>query len=306
MYAIVEIAGQQYKVEKDQQIFVHRLEGEEGSKVSFGNVLLTADGSKIEVGAPAVKGISVSGKILEHLKGDKVIVFKKKRRKGYKKSNGHRQYLTKVEITGFGKPSTSSAKKEDTTKKAEAPKATKEPAKGVYAPKASTKAVDKEPAKAAAPKATKSKSVEADDLTKISGIGPVFAKQLVDAGYTSYEHIAKITKEDIAKIDDIDGVNANKIESEDWKGQATVLNNFKKLLVNLGTAKKADNQDLTKINGIGEATEADLNEIGIYTYEQISKVLVKDMEYLSGISGVTRNTIETEEWVKQAKELMKK
>ena len=93
MYAIVEIAGQQYKVEKDQQIFVHRLEGKEGSKVSFDNVLLTANGDKIEVGAPAVKGVSVSAKILEHLKGDKVIVFKKKRRKGYKVKNGHRQYL---------------------------------------------------------------------------------------------------------------------------------------------------------------------------------------------------------------------
>ena len=103
MYAIVEIAGQQYKVEKDQQVFVHRLEGKEGSKVSFDNVLLTADGDKIEVGAPAVKGVSVSAKIVEHLKGDKVIVFKKKRRKGYKVKNGHRQYLSKIEITGIGK-----------------------------------------------------------------------------------------------------------------------------------------------------------------------------------------------------------
>lgn len=220
MYAIIEIAGQQYKVEKDQQIFVHRLEGKEGSKVSFDNVLLTADGDKIEVGAPAVKGIAVSGTILEHLKGDKVIVFKKKRRKGYKKRNGHRQYLTKVEITGFGKPSASAAKA--TPKKEEAPKATKEPAKGTTAPKATKKAVEKEPAKAkAAPKA-KAKT-EGDDLTKISGIGPVFAKQLAEAGYTTFEQISKITKKDIAIIDDIDGVNANKIESDDWVGQAKEL-----------------------------------------------------------------------------------
>ena len=221
MYAIIEIAGQQYKVVKDQQIFVHRLEGEEGSKVSFDNVLLTADGDKIEVGAPAVQGIAVSGTILEHLKGDKVIVFKKKRRKGYKKRNGHRQYLTKVEITGFGKPSAKTSKA--TPKKEEAPKVeAKAPAKAVDAPKAATKPVEKAPAKAKAASKAKAKAT-GDDLTKISGIGPVFAKQLVDAGYATFASIAAITKKDIAIIDDIDGVNANKIESDDWVGQAKKL-----------------------------------------------------------------------------------
>jgi len=98
MYAIVEIAGQQFKVEKDQSIFVHRLEGEEGSSVDFDKVLLIEDGKKINVGTPVVEGAKVSAKILSHLKGDKVIVFKKKRRKGYRKKNGHRQYLTKLQI----------------------------------------------------------------------------------------------------------------------------------------------------------------------------------------------------------------
>jgi len=98
MYAIVEIAGQQFKVEKDQQIFVHRLEAKEGSKVDFENVLLIDNGGKVNVGAPAVKGAKVTAKVLDHLKGDKVIVFKKKRRKGYRVKNGHRQYLTKLEI----------------------------------------------------------------------------------------------------------------------------------------------------------------------------------------------------------------
>lgn len=98
MYAIVEIAGQQFKVEKDQSIFVHRLEGEEGSNVDFDKVLLIEDGKKINVGTPIVEGAKVSAKILNHLKGDKVIVFKKKRRKGYRKKNGHRQYLTKIQI----------------------------------------------------------------------------------------------------------------------------------------------------------------------------------------------------------------
>jgi len=98
MYAIVEIAGQQFKVEKGQEIFVHRLEGEEGAKLDFDRVLLIEDGKKIKIGTPNVEGAKVSTKILSHLKGDKVIVFKKKRRKGYKVKNGHRQFLTKISI----------------------------------------------------------------------------------------------------------------------------------------------------------------------------------------------------------------
>lgn len=98
MYAIVEIAGQQFKVEKDQQIFVHRLKEDEGSKVDFDNVLLIDNDGKVNVGAPAIQGAKVSASVVRHLKGDKVIVFKKKRRKGYKKKNGHRQYLTEIKI----------------------------------------------------------------------------------------------------------------------------------------------------------------------------------------------------------------
>jgi len=101
MYAIVEIAGQQFKVQKDQRVFVHRLAAEEGSKVDFDKVLLTDDKGKVTVGAPAIEGAKVSAKVERHLKGDKVIIFKKKRRKGYKKKNGHRQYLTELTITGI-------------------------------------------------------------------------------------------------------------------------------------------------------------------------------------------------------------
>ena len=101
MYAIVEIAGQQFKVEKDQQIFVHRLDQKEGDKVSFDNVLLVDNDGKVKVGAPAVKGATVDATVVEHLKGDKVIVFKKKRRKGYRKKNGHRQYLTSLKINNI-------------------------------------------------------------------------------------------------------------------------------------------------------------------------------------------------------------
>ena len=125
MYAIVEIAGQQFKVEKDQQIFVHQLEGKEGDKLQFSNVLLIDDGGKIAVGAPAVEGAQVTAKIVEHVKGDKVIVFKKKIRKGYAVKNGHRQKFTKIAIDGIlakgaKKPA---AKKEAAPVKEAAPKA---------------------------------------------------------------------------------------------------------------------------------------------------------------------------------------
>ncbi len=98
MYAIVEIAGQQFKVEKDSKIYVHRLDAKEGDVVDFDKVLLVDNDGKISVGTPTVKGAKVSVKVLDHVKGDKVLVFKKKRRKGYKKLNGHRQQFTQVQI----------------------------------------------------------------------------------------------------------------------------------------------------------------------------------------------------------------
>lgn len=98
MYAIVDIAGQQFKVEAGQKVYVHRLQNEVGTQVSFDKVLLTDDNGDVKVGVPFVSGASVTAKVLDHLKGNKVIVFKKKRRKGYDKKNGHRQYLTQLQI----------------------------------------------------------------------------------------------------------------------------------------------------------------------------------------------------------------
>jgi len=118
MYAIVEMAGQQFKVSKDQKVFVHRLEDAEGSEVIFDKVLLLDQNGAITIGAPTIDGASVQAKVLRHVKGDKVIVFKKKRRKGYKVKNGHRQFFTEIQIeeilaTG-GKPKKS--QKDDLTK----------------------------------------------------------------------------------------------------------------------------------------------------------------------------------------------
>lgn len=160
MYAIVEIAGQQFKVSKDQKVYVHRLANEEGANVSFDRVLLIDNNGAITVGAPAINGASVEAKVLKHVKGDKVIVFKKKRRKGYKVKNGHRQFFTEIQIeeilaTG-GK---------------------------------------KAPAKESKPKKS-----QKDDLTKVEGIGPKAAEALVKAGVDTFEKLSKKSIEEIRTI----------------------------------------------------------------------------------------------------------
>ncbi len=153
MYAIVEIAGQQFKVAKDQKVYVHRLKEEEGKKVTFNHVLLLEDGSNITIGAPAIDGAAVEAKVVKHLKGDKVIVFKKKRRKGYRKKNGHRQYLTELVVEGIvakgaRKPApaneeTKVAKKTETKKSAPKAKAPEKPAPKVKETKKATEDLSK-------------------------------------------------------------------------------------------------------------------------------------------------------------------
>lgn len=111
MYAIVEIAGQQFKVEKNDEIFVHRLTGDAGTKVEFTEVLLLDNDGKVTVGKPHVDGSKITGKILEHVRGDKVVIFKKKRRKGYEKESGHRQDFSKILIENISIKGASKAKK---------------------------------------------------------------------------------------------------------------------------------------------------------------------------------------------------
>ena len=124
MYAVVEIQGSQFKVEKDQKLFVNRIDAKEGSKVSFDNVLLVDDGKKVQVGKPNISGTSVEAKVVAHKKDDKVIVFKKKRRKGYKVKNGHRQAITEIIIQGISEKKASLKKEEVITKKTTAAKKT--------------------------------------------------------------------------------------------------------------------------------------------------------------------------------------
>ena len=166
MYAIVEIAGQQFKVEKEQEIFVHRLEGDAGSAVELDNVLLLDNDGKVTVGTPVINGAMVKAKIVEHLKGDKVIVFHKKRRKGYQKQNGHRQYLSKIVIedilaSGAKKTKKAEEKKEEVKVK---PVAEKKEAKPKVAPKKAVEAKTEKPK--AAPKKEAKPKVEEKDAPK--------------------------------------------------------------------------------------------------------------------------------------------
>ena len=116
MYAIVEIAGQQFKVSEKQEVFVNRIDSKEGSKIILDKVLLLDKDGKIDVGVPTLKGVGVTAKIVEHLKSDKVLVFKKKRRKGYRVKNGFRHSLTKIEIQKIGKVKLSASTKSSTKK----------------------------------------------------------------------------------------------------------------------------------------------------------------------------------------------
>jgi large subunit ribosomal protein L21 len=169
MYAIVEMAGHQYKVQKDQHIFVNRLQDQEGAKIQFDQVLLIEDNGKVTVGAPAIEGAAITVNVIKHLKGDKIIVFKKKRRKGYAKKNGHRQCLTELKVESI---LTSGAKK-SAPKKEETPMA----------------------AAAPAPKAAK-----ADDLSIVEGIGPKIAELFVSKGIVTFNDLANTSVESLKDI----------------------------------------------------------------------------------------------------------
>ncbi len=279
MYAIVDIAGKQFKVSKDQFIYAPSVTGDTGASVEFDRVLLMGDDNGFEVGSPIISGAKVTGTILDHGRGDKVIVFKKKRRKGYRKTQGHRQGYTKIMIDDvLAKGQKASAKTE--TKAA--------PAKEKAAPKQESKKSD----------------ASQDDLKAISGIGPVFEGELNQRGYTTFKQISKLTENEMEKLSEIDGVTADLIKNEDWVGQAKELMNPSEKKE--AKAKEVTPDDLKEIVGIGPVFEKELHDRGYTTFAQISKLTEEDMETLAEVDGLTADLIKNEDWVGQAKKLMKK
>jgi len=220
MYAIVEIAGHQFKVEKDQKVFVNRLATEEGKSIDFDNVLLIGDGDNTTLGAPAIDGAQVSAKVLRHLKGDKVIVFKKKRRKGYRVKNGHRQAISEILIESIA----ASGAKKSKPAKAKASEGKAEKAAPKKADKVSEK---KEAPKKAASKAKKTSAKKADDLKKIEGAGPKAAEALINAGLDTF---AKVAKTDAAKLSEILSEASSRlahIVTDTWPKQAKLASEGK-------------------------------------------------------------------------------
>lgn len=209
MYAVVKTGGKQYKVAVGDRLKVEKLDSEAGASIDLGEVLMVADGDKLDVGAPTLD-TNVTATVLSHGRGDKIKVFKMKRRKNYRRTQGHRQDFTEVEITaigGAGAPKKAKAEKPAEPKPAE-PKAAE--------PKA------EEPQVEAAPAADPGPDGIGDNLTTINGIGPVIEKKLHGLGITTFKQIAELDQ------DRIDEINAQlsfkgRIEREEWVAQAKKL-----------------------------------------------------------------------------------
>ncbi len=205
MYAVIRTGGKQYKVAEDEIIYVEKLAGEKGESVQFNDVLMVGGTDSPKIGTPLVDGASVAGEVIEQTRGDKIIVFKKNRRQGYRRKKGHRQLLTCVRITGIGTDGKAPAKKAAAKKPAAKKEDTPAPAE----------------TKAAAPKA-KAEDAGTDDISKISGVGPVLVKKLSDLGYTSLQQIADMTPEQVSEVDEALSFKG-RIEREEWIEQAKEL-----------------------------------------------------------------------------------
>jgi large subunit ribosomal protein L21 len=220
MYAVIKTGGKQYRVAVEDKITVERLKGEEGDIIELNEVLMVTDGDNVEIGTPTIEGASVAAELVEQARGKKIIIFKKKRRKGYRRRNGHRQDLTVLKITeiltGGKKPSRKAAAKPAAKPKAAAPKAAPKP-KAEPKPKPAAK-------KEALPKGAlfAKPAGEPDDLKVISGVGPVLEKKLNDLGIYTYAQVAGFSKKDIDMVDDALSFKG-RIERDDWVAQAKKL-----------------------------------------------------------------------------------
>jgi large subunit ribosomal protein L21 len=203
MYAVIKTGGKQYRVAANDKILIEKLDGSAGDQVQFSEVLLVANGGSIDVGAPHVAGATVVGEIAAQEKSDTVYIFKKRRRKHYRRRNGHRQLLTSVTITdilvGGAKPAARA--------KAEKPAATEGEPK---------------PAKKAKAEAATLAAGAADDISLIGGIGPKIHKTLTDMGITTFAQIAAWTDADIEKMEESIKPKG-RIVREEWIEQSKEL-----------------------------------------------------------------------------------
>ena len=220
MYAVIRTGGKQYRVAAQDILEIEKIPGNAGETVQFSDVLLVGGDGEPNIGAPLVEGASVAAEVIEQGRGDKIIVFKKKRRKNYRRKSGHRQDLTIVRITEILTGDKKSSKAKATKTKDEKPekKAAEAPEKKAAAKKPAAKTEDKSEAKAL----FKTPKGEPDDLKKISGVGPVLEKKINALGITKFRQIAGFSKDDIAKVDEVLNFKG-RIEREDWLGQAAKL-----------------------------------------------------------------------------------
>lgn len=233
MFAVVKTGGKQYRVAAGDRLKVEKLEGEAGDTVELNEVLMVGD----TIGSPLVDGACVAAEIVEQGRARKVIAFKKRRRQNSRRTIGHRQHFSMIEITEIltdgKKPSKKSAAKAKPAKKDDAEKAGAKADDKKAATKSDAEKSDDKPAKESKAKAAKADDAapaalftapagEPDDLKKISGVGPVLEKKLHGFGVTKFEQVAAFTKEDIDKLDDALSFKG-RIERDDWVGQAKKL-----------------------------------------------------------------------------------
>lgn len=220
MYAVIKTGGKQYKVSEGDVLRVEKLDAEAGDTVAFDEVLMIGGEGDALVGTPAIDGAQVTAEVLDVRKDKKVVVFKKRRRQNYRRKKGHRQWLAVVSVAEILKPGSKS--KLSAKKKASAAKAPVEQAAAEKeAPKAAPKAEAKP--KAAPKAAAKAAPAGDDDLTQLTGVGPAFAKKLVEAGVTSFAQIAAWDDAEIERLDgEISGLKG-KAEKGDWVAEAKKL-----------------------------------------------------------------------------------
>ncbi len=212
MYAVVETGGKQYRVAVGDKLMVEKLDVEEGANIELDRVLMVCNDGDVEVGTPVLDGTAVAAKVLKQGRGEKIKVFKFKRRKKYRKTQGHRQAFTQLEILSIGGATLAA---EGATSAAEGSKPAAKKAKAEAKPAAEKKAA---PKKAAAKKA----ATEGDKLTEINGIGPVIEQKLKDLGVTTFAHIAAFTEEQITEVDGKLNFKG-RIDREEWVAQAKKL-----------------------------------------------------------------------------------